>query len=306
MRQIAICGTATSSREMVNDLPSEVERWGLNNGYKFLRQRDRWFEMHNPSNSRRLSHDKDYREWLGALEIDLYMIEATEEFPKSIAYPLKAVTEAFDSAYLTSTMSYMVALALYEHQQAVRAEEETKPLEDSLSQRVSMIYVFGVNMTVGTEFAHQKASFEFWLGMANGMGVNVALPPNCPLLSGDLYGRERPERLPREMLIDRLRDLAEQEVGLQRERHILLGAVEATERTLEEGPSRGDQRKKTEAQLKDMKEKQQVNETKFHVLSGATQVAEGFLQRVSLPPGQEEYISTLQRYPVVGMVETPQ
>jgi len=43
------------------------------------------------------------------------------------------------------------------------------------------IGIFGIDLIVGTEYEWQKACAEFWLGVAEGRGINIYLPPETAL-----------------------------------------------------------------------------------------------------------------------------
>lgn len=167
-RTVAICGTAGSSRDEVMRQAADVELWGLNLSYKWMPRCDRWFEMHDPGIYRGV-FSAEHREWLRTTAAPVYMQQRHEEFPTSIAYPVDAVTEGGRlPAYFTSSVAYMVALAV--------------------AEGVSEIRLLGVNMATGSEYAYQRSATEFWIGVALSRGIKVYLPPSAPLLKGPRYG----------------------------------------------------------------------------------------------------------------------
>jgi hypothetical protein len=48
---------------------------------------------------------------------------------------------------------------------------------------VTHIGVFGCDYATGSEYGPQRGSAEYWLGVAEGRGVQVCLPPGCDLLN---------------------------------------------------------------------------------------------------------------------------
>ena len=120
--------------------------------------------------------------------------------PRCTIYPLDQIRTHFDGTYLTSSMAYMLALALLEHDKGEKVEE---------------IKVFGVNLTTNAEYFEQKACLEYWIGYAKGRGIKVTLPPVTALLRGRLYAvthdanaliamsKTRVERWRREVLKER-------------------------------------------------------------------------------------------------------
>lgn len=173
MLEVAIVGFASSTRKLANALPDSVEIWGLNNLYRpgFLKRADRWFELHSRSiwdttlNARR---GADYPQWLAAFGGPVYLLEQQPDIPNSVRYPIEEIV-ADVGDYLTSTAAYMLALAIHE--------------------RVSVVHIYGIEMTSKSEYADQRAGFEYLLGLARGRGLSIVLPPSCPLLVAPLYGR---------------------------------------------------------------------------------------------------------------------
>jgi hypothetical protein len=177
---------------------TEAEFWGVNNlygvalpGAKFTR----WFEIHNiwfDNNIKKLLRrgDNDFRgqkveeymKGLAALNIPIYMQQFWPDLvPNSVQYPLAEMLNYFavekglgrDARYLTNTISLEIALAIYEG------------FKD--------IHVYGVDMSVGTEYEKQRPSCEFWLGLAKGMGINIHVPDEADLMKTRfIYGFEEP------------------------------------------------------------------------------------------------------------------
>ena len=72
--------------------------------------------------------------------------------------------------YFTSTMDYMAALAIH----------ESKPGDQ--------IEFYGIELKEKTEWALQKPSMEFWIGIAKGRGIRMLIPQNSYLINAPLYG----------------------------------------------------------------------------------------------------------------------
>lgn len=205
MTEVAIVGFASSTRELANELPESVEIWGLNNLYRpgFLKRADRWFELHSRAiwdtnlDARR---GADYPQWLAAFGGPVYLLEQQPDIPNSVRYPIEAVV-ADVGDYLTSTAAYMAALAILE--------------------RVAKLYVFGFDMAERTEYATQRAGFEYVLGVARGRGIEVILPASCPIGNAPLYGRGAAnpdgERITDNQFARRLAELDAKTAEIQRE-----------------------------------------------------------------------------------------
>lgn len=77
------------------------------------------------------------------------------EIPKSEAFPIKECAERFGLPYFTNTIAYMIAYAL------IKGAKE--------------IDIYGVNQASNSEYNLEKAGVEYWLGVANGMGVKLRI-----------------------------------------------------------------------------------------------------------------------------------
>lgn len=170
--KVAIMGFSPSWRLAPFD-EVEWEIWGMNELYKRLPRWDRWFELHK----RTVNLDDEGSEhiWkLAALDCPVYMQKHYDDIPASLAYPLDKVTANF-RPYLTSTFSFMVALAILE------GFEE--------------IGVYGCD-TADEEWGSQRPSLEYFLGYAEGKGIKVTIPHESSLLRAPfIYGyQERHEQ----------------------------------------------------------------------------------------------------------------
>jgi hypothetical protein len=71
------------------------------------------------------------------------------------SYPLKEIMDEFDTDYFSSTVDYVLALAIYEG--------------------FKEIHLYGCSMILGSEYSYQKPGMDFWCGMAKGRGVKVVV-----------------------------------------------------------------------------------------------------------------------------------
>jgi hypothetical protein len=161
----------------IND--RSFEFWALNDMFKVLPEgvATRWFQIH----TRKVAalptkfSPEGCLEWCKTATIPVYMQDKYEDCPCSLKYPLEEILAKFKRRYFTSTPAYMVAMALYEGFEEIR--------------------LFGIDMSVGTEWGIEKPCMEYWLGRADGMGVDLILPDGSDLLKGHfLYGFEEETR----------------------------------------------------------------------------------------------------------------
>lgn len=63
--------------------------------------------------------------------------------------------------------------------------------DDGLIPEGAELGLWGIDMSVATEYARQRPSCEFWLGMAAGRGITISIPVESDLLkSAGMYGVE--------------------------------------------------------------------------------------------------------------------
>jgi hypothetical protein len=89
------------------------------------------------------------------------MQHACSAVPNAVLYPIDEIIKTFGN-YFTNTISYMIALAL---------------ISD-----FDEIHILGVDMAVDSEYAWQRPSCEYFIGLARGMGKKVYIPETCDLL----------------------------------------------------------------------------------------------------------------------------
>jgi hypothetical protein len=139
------------------------------------RDPDILFDLHPPAlwrDATKKNWDPKYAEWIQTNRIPMLMQEVYPDAPASMKYPFAQMVTEFPRGYMTNQVSYMIALALMEG--------------------VTHIGMFGCDYRTGTEYGPQRGSAEYWLGVAEGRGVQVMLPPGCDLLNRPhlMYGYE--------------------------------------------------------------------------------------------------------------------
>lgn len=95
---------------------------------------------------------------INKLKVPLIAPYRYEEIPLSMPFPIEECKKKFGQPYFSNTIGYMIAFAL------LKGAKE--------------IHMFGVNQASQSEFGIEKAATEYWLGVANGMGVKI-------IISGD-------------------------------------------------------------------------------------------------------------------------
>lgn len=136
---------------------------------------DRYFDLHGKARwTQGGKKGARYPEWLARNIIPIYMQQKFAEVPASIQYPKGRVLQEFSYCrpYFTNHVAWMIALAL--------------------TEGVSTIGLFGINYQSNSEYVAQRGCAEYWLGIAQALGVRVVLPSQCTLLAEPrpLYGYE--------------------------------------------------------------------------------------------------------------------
>lgn len=116
--------------------------------------------------------DPLYGKWLRTNRIPIMMQERYADVPSSMRYPFETMITEFPRGYMPNHVAYMSALALMEG--------------------VTHVALFGCDYNTNSEYGPQRGGAEYWLGILEGRGVQVLLPPLCDLLSKPalLYGYE--------------------------------------------------------------------------------------------------------------------
>lgn len=182
-KKVYIVGFAPSWKETPWD-DKEAEIWVLNEFYKVAKQvpnfrADRWFEIHN-----RFSLSKnmpEHQQFLKQCFVPVYMQKKYDDIPNSIKFPKDEIIEFFKdkgckgAQYFTNSISWFIAFAIMEGFQ--------------------YIGIYGVDMATDSEYGWQRPSCEYWIGLAEGMGIEVYIPPASDLLKcTQLYAFESDNR----------------------------------------------------------------------------------------------------------------
>lgn len=131
-------------------------------------------------------------EWLQRDHGDkvIWMQEVDHKVPNSRAIPLDDIIKSVPGGsyrWFTSSASYAIALAIY------------------LGYRD--IGLYGLDMESNTEYGYQLLNFVFWVGICEGMGINLYHVSNKKYFSEKLYGYEGEIQLKREYFTQRKNDL---------------------------------------------------------------------------------------------------
>lgn len=181
-KKLAIVGFADTKDQAPYQDP-RYEIWGLNDLHRSIPRYDRWFDIHprdNIEEDRRLMRNmgQPVSEHIGIpglakLNVPVYMQDINKDVPNCVLFPLDEMLKFWEkrgiagARYLTNSIAVMIAFALFEG--------------EVTGNQFECIDIFGVDMAVGSEYVDQRPSCEYWIGIAEGMGVKVYIPPASDL-----------------------------------------------------------------------------------------------------------------------------
>jgi uncharacterized small protein (DUF1192 family) len=157
------------------------EIWCLNQLYRHIPRADREFDIHEKYAEGNVA-GTDHPRWLQAFPGPIYLVDPPEDIPTGVRYPIERMIAKFGD-YYTSTVAAMLALAIDEIDQRIAARGDVAPGLEALHAAYGeyTIGIFGIDLVVGTEYFHQKACVEYYIGQACGRGIVLALPPETAL-----------------------------------------------------------------------------------------------------------------------------
>ena len=198
--KVAIVGMAPSSRLEAPFKDESWEIWSLSNCYKFIPRWTRYFELHDPSTRR--DRYPELWEWLCKKhdgDKPIYVNQPCPEIQNAVVFPYEELCREFNTRYFTNQISWMIAWAIH-----IGAKE---------------IGIYGVDMAqqlMGeqSEYAYQRPSCEYFIGVAAGKGIKVFVHPKSDIMKAScLYGVEGDQNQLRIKWKARLEELHQQEAN---------------------------------------------------------------------------------------------
>lgn len=210
-KKVAIVGFASSSRDLAPFHDPEYVILALNQLYRHIPRADGWFDIHHDFNAKeKVVEGTDYDTWLRTVPIPVFLTQRQDWIPTSVTYPLPQILAKWNSDYFRSSISYMIAYAIW--------------------AGFTTIGLWGVDLVAGSEYEHQKANAEFWLGMANALGIEIVLPEATALCKQPYrYGYEAEPAtgfVKLSMMEERLKKYAQRRLELVAELQTLDGAMQ--------------------------------------------------------------------------------
>jgi len=175
-RYVCIAGFAETSRDYANHLDTSFEIWSLNRCYVFLKNWDRWYEVHEEDlyTGKTGLREDGYLDMLRKTDKPVYMQHPHPDVPTAIKFDLGVFDKVGFRHYYRTSIAHMLAHACYEH----KIEGKT----------ITELHICGVDMSAYSEYSEQLPCVNYWLGVVEGLGIKVVIPTASPLLKGPDYG----------------------------------------------------------------------------------------------------------------------
>lgn len=175
-KKIAIIGTTSSLVDAPYNDP-EWEIWGLNGAYGAMPRYDRWFDLHSIDVLKK-AHEQVYFDFLKGAGDKVMMAHPSPELPDAKSFPYNDLVNKF-GRYFTNTVAWLIAYAIDEL------------MKQEPSDQKPTIGLWGINMAMDTEYSIQRPSCEYFLGVAEGKGIDIIIPESSELMKCSfLYGIE--------------------------------------------------------------------------------------------------------------------
>lgn len=180
--KVCIVGSAPSSVKLQPYQDPSWKIWACSPGSTAHLQRvDSFFELHRWEPTQPW-FDINYRMYLANLKCPVYMVDPITEIPSSVAYPKNEMIEKFGAFFWTSTISWMMALAIH--------------------QGAKEITFAGIDMSAQEEWNFQRSGAHFFIHTARELGIKVTAPPESDLLRPPpMYGFREVDPMHIKMLV---------------------------------------------------------------------------------------------------------
>ena len=171
-KKIALIGSAPSSVRLAPYSDPTWEIWGCSPGvYGVAPRSEAWFEMHRwepqipgKPGTGQVWFSPEYCEFLARYRGPVWMADPLPpEVPNARAYPVDDMIAKYGPFFMTSSLSWMFALAL-----------EQDDIEE--------IGLWGVDMSASEEYGYQRAGCQYFITEALKRGIKVIVPPESDLL----------------------------------------------------------------------------------------------------------------------------
>lgn len=159
--KIALLGSAPSSKWLAPFKDQSWSIWACSPSNCDLPRSDVFFEIHGMDTVLREPQYAEFVEWCKK-HPKIFMQELRPEFPGAIVYPKDEMFKEFGPYFFTSSLAYMMALAI-----------ASKP---------EAIGLWGVDMSANDEYGYQRAGCHYFIQEAKKRGIQIVVPPESDIL----------------------------------------------------------------------------------------------------------------------------
>ena len=228
--KIALVGTCPSSRMLAPYGDESWEIWACSpdNAYGRLPRVSEWFEIHGDLTWPESSEwgAPAYVRWLNEQSFKIWAIDDSV-IKNAAPFPMEMLLKKFGYYFFTSTFAWAFAFAL--------------------TKQVKTIALYGIDMSVNSEYAYQRPALQHFIWLAAQANVEVVAPDESDILQPPpLYGFSDATPMGRKLAVrerelqSRINQMRAQADELQRNIAFLDGALEDvdyTRKTWMSGPA---------------------------------------------------------------------
>lgn len=161
---------------------------------------------------------------------------------------LEVFPQTGSKPYFSSSMDYMVALAIHEE--------------------FDRIEFYGIELREHTEWAIQKAGMEYWVAMAIGRGIPVLIPKISVLVNAPLYGLGEAQMIPIQVPEALKKKYVEKMDYWRNTFNFKSGEYTSLMESMA-GMADGEEKEKIDAMAFDVSKELEIARTKLHMYEGA-------------------------------------
>jgi len=183
-KTVALVGAAWGSAPWAPFGEEGVEIWACNEMHSAPWMQEeyvtRWWQIHPKWSFIRDNKHKHW-EWLQKEhDCPIYMQRVFDDVPNSTPYPLQEIQKGLIHIVKGELPIRKLFSSSFTYQMALALDDDFERIE-----------LYGIELLLDGEYGYQRETMAFWLGKADGMGVEVWMPKQCSLLVAPLYGYEQ-------------------------------------------------------------------------------------------------------------------
>lgn len=155
MRKIALVGTCPSGKDAPFDDES-WEIWGVGSRADYVTRATRWFELHHLDTEEpdfAIAWRHNMKVWFKDTDTEIWMFSPESGFGNVIEYPVHRISQKYGTYFLTSSFSWMMALAIEEG--------------------ATEVALYGIDMEYGTEYREQRAGVRHFIELMRHADIKV-------------------------------------------------------------------------------------------------------------------------------------